>query len=114
MKNTINNIVQEELIRSQVRKMVIEELNNYSKNYLTEANKKHRKKIKNEEVFIKTVIQKLQDETLDLAAIAAEVYPNMNDDTRRSYFSKQVRGLRPMTYKAAVSIDNILKNGISK
>lgn len=59
------------------------------------SNKKKKKETEDKtlKVMKKQVLSMLNQDKFDMAAIAREVYPNMNDDARRSYVSRQSRGL---------------------
>lgn len=54
---------------------------------------KKEKDSKNLKVLKKQVLSMLNQEKFDMAAVAREVYPTMDDDARRSYVSRQSRGL---------------------
>ena len=84
------------------------------------SNKKKKKETEDKtlKVMKKQVLSMLNQDKFDMAAVAREVYPNMDDDARRSYVSRQSRGLENIAndkvttyYKALRSASKGRKDG---
>ena len=50
----------------------------------------------------------MNQDKIDLAALGRKLYPNMDDDTSRSYISKKARGERELTSKEVNKLYDIL------
>lgn len=57
----------------------------------------------------KTVMQWLKDDKLDKATLAYELWPDKDEDSARSLFSKKLRGHDPEKKKYYFSEDEIIK-----
>ena len=106
-ESKLNRIIQEELIRESVRKIVTEEVMKYMSQRIDEKegkgkSKSSKAKGKDSKVSAnkrRQVLRLLNQDKVDMAAVARKLYPDMGDDTRRSLISKKSRGERPLNDK---------------
>ena len=106
-ESKLNRIIQEELIRESVRKIVTEEVMKYMSQRIDEKEGKSKSKSsktkgKDSKVSAnkrRQVLRLLNQDKVDMAAVARKLYPDMGDDTRRSLISKKSRGERPLNDK---------------
>lgn len=56
------------------------------------------------------VLSMLNQDKFDMAAVARSVYPNMDDDARRSYVSRQSRGLEDIPDNKVTSYYHALRS----
>lgn len=104
-ESKLNRIIQEELIRESVRKIVTEEVMKYMSQRIDEKEGKGKSKsskTKDSKVSAnkrRQVLRLLNQDKVDMAAVARKLYPDMGDDTRRSLISKKSRGERPLNDK---------------
>lgn len=106
-ESKLNRIIQEELIRESVRKIVTEEVMKYMSQRIDEKegkgkSKSSKTKGKDSKVSAnkrRQVLRLLNQDKVDMAAVARKLYPDMGDDTRRSLISKKSRGERPLNDK---------------
>ena len=74
--------------------------------------KKKSKKGENEKLkdLRRQVLSMLNQDKFDMAAVARQVYPKMDDDARRSYVSRQSRGLEPIPDNKVTSYYHALRS----
>lgn len=56
------------------------------------------------------VLSMLNQDKFDMAAVARSVYPSMDDDARRSYVSRQARGIEPIPDNKVTSYYHALRS----
>lgn len=104
-----------ESIRRAVKPLVREAVMECMKGMIEEKKKNSKPKSegkKNRKISatkMKQVLQLLNADKVDMAAIARKLYPTMNDDTRRSLISKKSRGERPLNDREANDIYHMLR-----
>jgi len=94
----------ENSIRNAVKSIVKEQVENYINGLVKEDKDTENKKKKEiSATKRKQVLKLLNQDKVDMAAIARKLYPDMGEDTRRSLISKKSRGERPLNdYEATV------------
>lgn len=94
----------ENSIRNAVKAIVKEQVENYINGLVKEDKEAENKKKKEiSATKRKQVLKLLNQDKVDMAAIARKLYPDMGEDTRRSLISKKSRGERPLNdYEATV------------
>lgn len=103
VRNAIKPIVYEEVMRHINE--VLEEKKN--KNKSEESTKKKRQKVTANKM--RQVLKMLNQDKVDMAAVARKLYPDMSDDTRRSLISKKSRGERPLNDEEVTEIYRLLR-----
>lgn len=120
VEKVINESRQERLyesVRNAVRPIVYEEVVKYISETLNEKEEKDSEnKSKEDEKSkrispnkMRQVLKLLNQDKVDMAAIARKLYPDMSDDTRRSLISKKSRGERPLNDTEATEIYRLLR-----
>lgn len=121
MYSNANHITNLHQLRETVRRIVSERVYGMMNESIFEAeeddekdDKKdketHKKKDKEIDALRNQVTDWLRQPEIDMAPIAAKLYPDMDDDTRRSLFSKQSRGEREFTDSQVLKVNQILRN----
>ena len=60
--------------------------------------------------FVAAMLKKNDNDKFDHAHLAYQLWPNMNKDTARSYFSKCVRGERNFSDEEVTNLFNMLRS----
>lgn len=98
-------------LKESIKKMIRESiLENYNIQTINEDSDTVSSKIDNKRSFVNAVLKKNDNDKFDHAHLAYQLWPNMNKDTARSYFSKCVRGERNFDSKEITTLYNMLRS----
>lgn len=89
------NTKEKEILENKIYKLLKESMFEqafYEDGQDTKDNKDNRETSRASKGRERTIIKWLTDDQENNAAVAAQLWPNIDDDTRRSLFSKKVRG----------------------
>lgn len=110
------NIILENLkkfIDSEVRRTLNEERETVYEVVLNEKKTKTKKK-DGSKVKRRQVLAMMNQDKIDLAALGRKLYPDMDDDTSRSYISKKARGERELSDSEVNKLYTILHSNKDK
>ena len=97
-----------ESIRQIVREVILEKYNIQQINEDKEDD--NNSKIDNKRSFVNALLKKNDNDKYDHAHLAYKLWPKMNKDAARSYFSKCVRGERNFDTTEITSLYNMLRS----
>lgn len=111
------NIILENLkkfIDSEVRRTLNEERETIYEVTLNEKKSKSKSKKDGSKVKRRQVLAMMNQDKIDLAALGRKLYPDMDDDTSRSYISKKARGERELSDSEVNKLYTILHSNKDK
>lgn len=100
-------------IDSEVRRTLNEERETVYEVVLNEKKTKAKKK-DSSKVRRRQVLAMMNQDKIDLAALGRKLYPDMDDDTSRSYISKKARGERELSDSEVNKLYTILHSNKDK
>lgn len=102
-------------IDSEVRRTLNEERETVYEVTLNEKkSKKSKSKKDSSKVKRRQVLAMMNQDKIDLAALGRKLYPDMDDDTSRSYISKKARGERELSDSEVNKLYTILHSNKDK
>ena len=101
----INSALNEEIIRKKVRQIVKEEVEK-EKDKEKEGNVAN---IEGKKSFVTNALKNDDSDKYDHANLAYQLWPSLDPDTARSYFSKCVRGERNFSNKDITSLYELIR-----
>ena len=111
MNTILENL--KKFIDSEVRRTLNEEHETVYEVVLNEKKTKTKKKDSSKVKRIQVLAMMNQDK-IDLAALGRKLYPDMDDDTSRSYISKKARGERELSDSEVNKLYTILHSNKDK
>lgn len=96
IKRMVRETLQEEVLRQHIRQMVKEELENNGR--------------QGQRQYVMKTLSDNNNDKYDHAHLAYELWPDMDRDTARSYFSKCVRGERNFTNDDIASLFSLIRS----
>lgn len=95
------------ILKESIKRMVRESINEMlSANRLNEDNTS----LAGKKSFVTATLSRNDNDKFDHAHLAYELWPDMDKDTARSYFSKCVRGERNFSDEEVTQLFNMLRN----
>jgi len=111
MNTILENL--KKFIDSEVRRTLNEERETVYEVVLNEKKTKTKKK-DGSKVKRRQVLAMMNQDKIDLAALGRKLYPDMDDDTSRSYISKKARGERELSDSEVNKLYTILHSNKDK
>lgn len=111
MNTILENL--KKFIDSEVRRTLNEEHETVYEVVLNEKKTKTKKK-DSSKVKRRQVLAMMNQDKIDLAALGRKLYPDMDDDTSRSYISKKARGERELSDSEVNKLYTILHSNKDK
>lgn len=111
MNTILENL--KKFIDSEVRRTLNEERETVYEVVLNEKKTKTKKK-DSSKVKRRQVLAMMNQDKIDLAALGRKLYPDMDDDTSRSYISKKARGERELSDSEVNKLYTILHSNKDK
>jgi len=111
MNSILENL--KRFIDSEVRRTLNEERETIYEVVLNEKKTKTKKK-DSSKVKRRQVLAMMNQDKIDLAALGRKLYPDMDDDTSRSYISKKARGERELSDSEVNKLYTILHSNKDK
>ena len=105
--------MRKEILKESIRKMVREAILNLreSNNFQNIVNEDDSStSVGSKKSFVAAMLKRNDNDKFDHAHLAYQLWPNMNKDTARSYFSKCVRGERNFSDEEVTNLFNMLRS----
>ena len=97
-----------EFLKESIRKMVREAIQEYKD--IIKEDDGATSAVGGKKTYVSNMLKKNDNDKFDHAHLAYQLWPNMNKDAARSYFSKCVRGERNFSDEEVTNLFNMLRS----